>query len=352
MSDSDPSHKPGQAQPITPKRISEMAWGFAPPLILEAAIRNKVFDVLDSGPKTLDELTAATKTSSRGLRAIANALVGFDFLRRDEDRYALTEESAAFLVSTKPSFQGGIYRHMSTQLIPAWLDLDEIVRTGKADRPVNQEGAGAEFFSQFVEDILPMSYKAAQTLADALADQLQAGDGAGRVTVLDIAAGSGVWGIALAQKSPAVHITAVDWPGVTPITRKIAARFGVGDRLHTVNGDLLEADFGSGHRVATLGHILHSEGEARSRKLVKKVYDALAPGGTIAIAEFVPDDNRTGPPAPLIFAVNMLVNTEAGDTFTFREISGWLADAGFEQARELDAPSVSPLILAHKPRRV
>ena len=201
-----------------------------------------------------------------------------------------------------------------------------------------------------MEDILPMSYRAAQVLADTLADQLKPAAGSDIVKVLDIASGSGVWGIALAQKSPAVHVTAVDWPKVTPITRAIAGRFGVGDRFHTVEGDLLEADFGTGHRVATLGHILHSEGEARSRTLLKKVFDALAPGGTIAIAEFVPDDDRAGPPAPLIFAVNMLVNTELGDTFTFREISGWLAEAGFEQARQLEAPSVSPLILANRPR--
>ncbi len=137
---------------------------------------------------------------------------------------------------------------------------------------------------------------------------------------------------------------------MTPITRKIAGRFGVGDRFHTVDGDLLEADFGTGHRVATLGHILHSEGEARSRKLLQRVFRALAPGGTIAIAEFVPNDDRTGPLAPLIFAVNMLVNTEQGDTFTFGEIGAWLVEAGFEHARQLDAPSVSPLILADKPK--
>ena len=84
-------------------------------MILEAAVRTKVFDALDSGPKTLDELSAATKTSPRGLRAIFNALVGLDLLRRHGDRYGLTDESAAFLVSTKPSFQGGIYRHISSK---------------------------------------------------------------------------------------------------------------------------------------------------------------------------------------------------------------------------------------------
>ncbi len=342
-------HQSDSASPLSPQRISEMAWGFSPPLILEAAIRTRVFDVLDSGPKTLDELAVATQTSTRGLRAIANALIGFELLARDGEYYRLTDESAAFLVSTKPSFHGGIYRHLSRQLIPAWLDLEQVVRTGKVVRAVNQEGPGAEFFGQFVEDILPMSYKAAQMLADTLSVQLKPAAGADTVTVLDIASGSGVWGIALAQKSPAVRVTAVDWPEVTPITRKVAARFGVFDQFHTVDGDLLEADFGTGHQVATLGHILHSEGEARSRALLKKVFAALAEGGTIAIAEFIPNDDRTGPPTPLMFAVNMLVHTDVGDTFTFSEIKSWLEGAGFARTRQFDAQSVSPLILADKP---
>ena len=94
---------------------------------------------------------------------------------------------------------------------------------------------------------------------------------------------------------------------------------------------------------------MHSEGRERSRQLLRKVFKALAPGGTIAIAEFVPNDARTGPPAPLIFAVNMLVNTSVGDTFTFAEMSRWLREAGFQKPRQLDAGGVSPLILATKP---
>ncbi len=105
-----------------------------------------------------------------------------------------------------------------------------------------------------------------------------------------------------------------------------------------------------GHNVATLGHILHSEGEERSRALLRKTYDALAPGGTIAIAEFLVNDDRTGPPNGLIFAVNMLVATEHGDTYSFSEITRWLAQAGFENVRTLDSPGPSPLILANRPK--
>jgi 3-hydroxy-5-methyl-1-naphthoate 3-O-methyltransferase len=158
-----------------------------------------------------------------------------------------------------------------------------------------------------------------------------------------------VWGIAMAQGSEKVSVTAVDWPEVIPVTRKTVTRFGVADRFSFVEGDLLQVDFGRGHNLATLGHILHSEGRERSRALLKKTFQALAPGGTISIAEFLVNADRTGPLNALFFAVNMLVNTDTGDTYSFEEISSWLEAAGFTDARKLDAPGPSPLILATKP---
>ena len=167
--------------------------------------------------------------------------------------------------------------------------------------------------------------------------------------MLDLAAGSGVWGIALAQSSQLVRVTAVDWLEVLPVTRKTVARFGLMRRFQFVAGDLLAVDFGRNHAVATLGHILHSEGEARSRALLHKTFEALAPAGTVAIAEFLVNDERTEPLVGLLFAVNMLVNTDCGNTYSFREISAWLAEAGFVNPRLLEVPGPSPLILATKP---
>ncbi len=151
--------------PVTPERIMQFTWGYVPTLLLETAIRHRVFDVLDPGPKTLKETAAATGASERGLRIVMNALVGLNFLAKDGQKYALTPESEAFLVSTKPSFQGGVLKHASAQLIPKWLHLNEVVETGKPATAVNQEGAGSDFFQQFVIDIFPTSYPSAQVLA-------------------------------------------------------------------------------------------------------------------------------------------------------------------------------------------
>jgi SAM-dependent methyltransferase len=331
---------------VTPERIMQLSWAYAPTLVLEAAIRHNVFDVLDTGPKTLQEVATLTGASERGLRSIMNLLVGLDLLTRTDDGcYALTPESATFLVSTKPSFYGGMARHTSSQLLPLWLQLNEVVATGKPAKPVNQESQGTGFFREFVADLFPMGYPAANVLAKHVALH----GSSSPITVLDLAAGSGVWSIALAQSSPNVQVTAVDWADVLPVTREITGKLGVGDRYTFVAGDLDSADFGSNHHIATLGHILHSEGVERSRKLLRKTYDALAPGGTIAIAEFLVNEDRTGPVGGLIFAVNMLVNTDHGDAFCFDEIAGWLREAGFEDPRLLEAPGPSPLILATKP---
>jgi 3-hydroxy-5-methyl-1-naphthoate 3-O-methyltransferase len=329
--------------PVTPERIMQFAWGYVPPLVLEAAIRHRVFDVLDGGPKTITQVHKATGASERGLAAVMNALVGMGFLaKHKEGLFSLTPESSTFLVSTKPSFHGGFLRHASEQLIPKWLHLNKIVETGRPVTSVNQEEAGADFFQHFVNDIFPLSYPAAQMLSRHLS-----ADAVDRV--LDLAAGSGVWGIALAQGSEKATVTVVDWPEVIPVTRKTVSRFGLADRYSFIAGDLLEADFGRGHTVATLGHILHSEGVDRSRELLKKTFQALASGGTIAIAEFLVNAERTGPLNGLFFAVNMLVNTDSGDTYSFEEISSWLTEAGFTNARTLEAPGPSPLILATKP---
>ena len=323
----------------------QLAWGFAPTFILESAAKLRVFDYLDGSPKTVEQIASDTQCSVRGLTALLDALVGFEFLKRKGSRYALTPESAAFLVSGKPDYHGGFFQRITEQVMANWTQLTESVRTGQPARAVNEQDEGAEFFAELVEGIFPMSYRAAQ----ALGRDLQVEALTAPASVLDIGAGSGVWGIALAQQSPQIKIVAVDWPKVLEVTKRVVERHGLAERLETAPGDFLEADLGQGHYVATIGHILHSEGRERSRRLISRVFDALAPGGTVAIAEFIPNNNRTGPPNALIFAVNMLINTKEGDTFTFREISAWLREAGFRTVRLLEAPAPSPLVLATKP---
>src|SRR5690242_5104950 len=94
----------GSSPAVTPERIQQAMWGYAAPIIVGTAVRHRVFDLLDEAALTVEELSVRSGASIRGLRILLNALVGLQFLTKNAGhRYALTPESATFLVSTKPS---------------------------------------------------------------------------------------------------------------------------------------------------------------------------------------------------------------------------------------------------------
>jgi ubiquinone/menaquinone biosynthesis C-methylase UbiE len=165
--------------------------------------------------------------------------------------------------------------------------------------------------------------------------------------ILDIGAGSGVWGIAFAQQDPLARVTLVDYPKVLGIAKQFVARHVLADRFQYLAGNIREVDFGrEQYDVAILGHICHSEGARNTRMLFQRIRRALRPGGRLLIAEFLVDEERRTETFPLLFAVNMLVNTEEGDTFSLTELRTWLEEAGFKTVETLEAPAPSPLIVA------
>jgi SAM-dependent methyltransferase len=156
-----------------------------------------------------------------------------------------------------------------------------------------------------------------------------------------------VWGIAVAERDPEAIVTVNDFPPMLDITREFVARHGLSGRFHYLPGSLREVDFGSSRfDAAILGNIVHSEGERASRDLFARLHRALAPGGRVAIVDMLPNDDRTGPPFPLFFALNMLTHTDEGDTYTLAEYREWLGAAGFSSVETHDIGSHSPVILA------
>src|SRR5438067_11254482 len=154
---------------VTPERLMELSFAYAPPLIISAAVSNKVFDSLEDGAKTSDQVAKQTGGSPRALRILMNALIGLELLKKDRnEKYSLTPESAAFLLNSKPGTHAGFFGTIAPQLISRWLSLSDIVREGRPAVAVNQETEGTEFFSQLVENIIPMSYPPAQKLGDHL----------------------------------------------------------------------------------------------------------------------------------------------------------------------------------------
>jgi hypothetical protein len=230
-----------------------------------------------------DEVARHCKASTRGTRRLLDALASLGFLDKENGRCSLTPESAAFLVTTSLEYLGGFVQHSVRNLLPTWQQLESVVRTLNPAKNLDVEQEGAAFFHDFVPALFAMSRDCARVLAEMILRER----GAGHMEVLDVGAGSGVFGMAFAATNANARVTAADWKDVLDVARKIACKAGVIDRFSFAERDLFESDFGSGFSVATLGNLLHMEGPERCQTLLRKVYRSLAPGGTVAIPHYI-----------------------------------------------------------------
>lgn len=327
-----------------PRALMEMHFSFAPSYILNAGVRLDVFSHIAEGKNTPAEVARAAGATERGIRMLLDALAGQQLLAKNNGHYELTPLAAEYLVRGRPNYAGSVLEHDA--ILEPWSRLPDVIRTGKPPHGVEIQKVAEEFFPTLVRTLHVVHRPQAKRLAEALGvarthDRLQ---------VIDIACGSGVWGIGIAEATPQARITAQDYPAMLDITREYAAKHGVGDRYSYLPGDLKEVDLGEGRfDLALLGHIVHSEGEESSRSLFRRLHRALKTGGRIAIMEMIPNDDRSGPPFPLIFALNMLVHTNEGDTYTLSEYRKWLNEAGFDRVETAEIGGHSPAIIATRP---
>jgi len=328
-----------------PADLMNMGMSYMTARVLAAGVQLNVFSHLAAGHQTAAAVAQAANSSERGMRMLLDALAGLELLTKRGEQYQLTPASAKYLVRESPEYMGAVLEDDS--LWEAWNKIVEVVRTGKPVRRVEERSKAEQFFPILIRSLHVLNREPARLAAQAL--------GAGHTRqgwqVLDVACGSGVWGIGVAEADPAATVTFQDFPGVLEHTRTYAQRHGLEKRSAYLPGDLKKVDLGTERfDVALLGNIVHSEGEASTRDLFRRLHQALKPNGQVAIVDMIPNDQRTGPPYALIFALNMLVNTEFGDTYTLAEYRAWLTEAGFARVETADIQSHSPLIVGIKDR--
>ncbi len=322
-----------------PQSILELHFSFAPSRILAAGVQLDVFSPLANGARNPAAIAQAIRASERGTRMLLDALVVLGLLRRRDGAYELTSASARYLVRSSPDYMGSALEldwH-------SWDHLADAVRNGGPAGELQSRENAQQFFSKLVRTLHVVNRAPARKLAAAL--------GAGRefrgLRVLDVACGSGIWGIGIAEADREARIVAQDYAAILDLTRGYAQSSGVLDRFEFLPGDLNEVDFGeASYDLALLGHIVHGEGERASRRLFARLRYALKPGGRLAIVDLIPNPDRTGPPAPVLFALEMLVQTPDGGTYSLEEYTAWLKDAGFSGIETAEIGFYSPAIVA------
>jgi 2-polyprenyl-3-methyl-5-hydroxy-6-metoxy-1,4-benzoquinol methylase len=291
--------------------------GFQASRIILTANNLGVFDHLKK-PKSARGLAKALRADLRAVELLLNALTAIGLLGKRKNSYLNAPTANRYLLKDSPHYQGDILRHIDT-LWKNWSMLDDVVRTGKPSRMASDHAS-------FIMGMHNLSVLKARKILGAVGLR-------GVKTALDLGAGPGTYSIEMARRG--ISVTLFDTPDTIKIARKVAREAGV-KGIRFKGGDFFVDDIGGGYDLILISQIFHAYSEEMNVSLLKKCRAALNPGGRVVVQEFPLNEDRTSPPQGALFAINMLVHSEGGRTYTPREMGGWLRGAGLERVNSMN----------------
>lgn len=316
---------------LQPELIQNIHWGFARSQILISAVELDIFSLIHQGNNSIEKISRILGSTHRAVRIFLDALAGVGLLGKTRGNYKLTPESKEFLVKGESQYLGQFLLGVAKSH-QHWQNLNQVMKNGQPLETFSDPQEKIQFFKELVKGIFPVSFASGVILGK----KLGVGKSLQNQKILDVGAGAAPWSLALALADSGAQVTAVDYPDILEVAQAFVKKFHAVKQFEMRPGDYHEVPFDrQGYDLIILGQICHMEGEAGSRKLIKKCFDALKPGGRILIAEFLSNDLKTGPEIPLLFAVNMLLFTPQGDVFTAKDFKRWLNLSGFKKVSNL-----------------
>ncbi len=329
-----------QKKELSSTSILDTIYAFRSSRVLLTAYELGLFTAIGDAARTAAEVSVLIKTNVRATDRLMDALCGMGFLKKKDGKFSNTSVSSRFMIEGKPDYMAGLMH--SVHLWRTWSTLTDAVRAGTtvAQREAMNE-RGVNWLEAFIAAMHMRAYKQAPALVKLL-------DLRGVRRVLDVGGGSGAYSMAFVHARKGIHATVFDLPNVVPLTGHYIDSEKLADKISTVAGDYEADTLGTGFDLVFLSAIIHINSIESNKRLVKKAYDALNPNGQLVIQDHVMNDDRTAPLPGALFALNMLVGTHSGDTFTESEIRSWMEEAGFKNIRRKDNPATTGLMMGRK----
>lgn len=321
--------------PLDPTPILQMLQANQATAALKTSIDLGVFRALSEAPCTATAVAEATACPPRSMGILLDALAVLGLIVRRDTTYELTALARAFLVPGKPTYLGDAANIFANPLLwEAFGKLTEAVRAGGSLLDRDAETPLHPFWETFARSSAALAFPAAEALSQHLAPVTS---GPKPVRVLDVAAGSGIYGHTL-LRSPNVEVTFLDWPNVLPETRAWGERLEVdASRARFLPGSAFDVDLAGPYDVVVVSHFFHHFDRQKCESLTRRLAGALAPGGRLAVHDFVTAPALENPGATM-FSLAMLVWTKSGQAYSESDYVGWMSSAGLER------PTAHPLL--------
>ena len=307
--------------------LLQLSGGYWNTCALHTAVKLDIFTVLDDAFRTAEEVAQLRNSQPRATGMLLDAVTALGLLEKRDTGYRATSFAAEKLSKTSPGYLGHIIMHHH-HLMPGWSRLDEAVITGcPLSNPVSHgQDEGVR------ESFLMGMFNLASQLAPRIAASIKL-DGCYRF--LDLGGGPGTYAIHFCLANPDISAVIYDLPTTRTFAEGVVARFNLSDRIDFTSGDYHADLIPTGFDIAWLSHILHIECRSACVALLRKTVAALNQGGILMVQEFILDDAKDGPLFPTLFSLNMLLGTDAGQSYSGAELAAMMAEAGLSKVERL-----------------
>ncbi|MCX4030258.1 methyltransferase domain-containing protein [Endozoicomonas sp. SM1973] len=284
---------------------------------VKAAIELGIFDIVGENRKSIDEVANECQSSRRGIRILCYFLASIGFLKVDGDVFYMTREMVMFLSRKAPGYLGdSIDFLLSPYIMSAFDDLASVIRTGEIR--LSSDGVVAPDHPQWVMFARAMS--SMMSLPSVLLAELVDTQPNKPIKVLDVAAGHGLFGTAVARKNPNAQVTFLDWENVLQVAKENVAKAGVEDRAQFMPGSAFDVDWGEGYDAVLLTNFLHHFDKEGCQVILEKAKAALNENGRAYVFEFIANEDRISPSLAAATSMMMLGTTPAGEVYTYSDI--------------------------------
>lgn len=314
-----------------PDELVALIGAFRESRAMLTAIELDLFDAVGEGG-TAPEIAARLAADLRATEMLLNALVAMGMLARQDGAFRNTHVAARYFTSASPDHARMAMMHQ-VRLWRAWSHLTESVRTGRPAPPEKDPWTDA-----FIAAMHRNASTGAPPVVAAIGTE-------GVRRMLDVGGGSAAYSIAFARANPELRAEVLDRDVVVGIAERHIREAGLAGRVTTRIGDLRRDDLGSGYDLVLVSAICHMLSPGENADLLRRCHAALVPGGRVAVQDFILNPDKTAPRFGALFSLNMLVNTEAGASYSEPEYTRWLENAGFQEIQRISVPGAPASVM-------
>lgn len=259
--------------------------------MLVSSIDLKIYDVLADW-KAAEDVVAALETHPANTAFFLDSLTSIGLLEKRAGRYQNTALADTFLVTSKPTYIGPFLKMIESWNIPTAEMMLDAVKNGPPPPNPDLDMGDMEVWAQIFRNVGNVQRAGFGQQVARIVSELPEFPSMKRM--LDLGAGAGLVGICIVASHPTMEGVIYDQPAVTPVAEEFIKEYELESRVTTMGGNYMTDSIGGGYDLIVASQTL-GFAKAQLDEMMKKLHEALNPGGVLITIHEGMTDERTQP---------------------------------------------------------